>query len=52
LRDPFAGISFTSNNALDEGDCWKTKAAFVRLIASSELANRDAAIAGAMREII
>src|SRR5262249_52254945 len=34
LLDPFAGISFTSNNDLDEGDCWKTTAAFVRLIAS------------------
>ena len=34
LLDPFAGISFMSNNDLDEGDCWRTTAAFVRLIAS------------------
>src|SRR5215510_746082 len=38
LLDPFAGISFTSNNDLDEGDCWKTTATFVRLIASFEAA--------------
>jgi hypothetical protein len=46
LLDPFAGISFTSNNDLDEGDCWKTTAAFVRLIASL---GSDAAVGTASR---